>query len=465
LTGTALGAATIETSVFHCVRCAKVALGIRREGWVCASCGAGYPVIGEVPWLFRDPQDALIGWRARHALHSDHLTQQASEINAELTAATGAPRSAKVARRLEHSRDAYQDQVQRLDRLLAPLGRIAGGVRREALEALGTILPTEQGLTNYYVNVHRDWCWGDDENAAAFSELRAVSGATAALGKTLVLGAGAGRLAYDLAQSGVSESLVVTDFNPLLVFVGRDMFAGRSIELWEFPIAPRQPDDVAVLRALRAPAPVTTPTTWVVADALDAPFAPGAFDTVITPWFIDIVGEPLATLASRINAWLTPSGRWLNSGSLAFNLPQHAERRNLHECLEVAEEAGFEIEQAREASIPYMRSPASRHARLETIASWSARKHRPVAAPPVRQQPEWLADARKPVPRTQALELEQVTSRIHAFLLALVNGERSVADMAQMVAEQRLLPPDDAEAAVRQFLRRSFERAAQRRSF
>jgi hypothetical protein len=453
------------TSAFHCVRCSRTALDVRREGWVCASCGAGYPVIGDVPWLFRDPQDALMGWRARHALHADQLTQQASEIDAELTTSANTPMSAQVVRRLEHARDAYRDQVRRLDRLLAPIGRIAGSLRRESLEALGTILPTEQGLTNYYVNVHRDWCWGDDENAAALGELRAVAGTAATLGKTLVLGAGAGRLAYDLAQTGACESLVVTDFNPLLVFVGRDMFAGRSIELWEFPIAPRQPEDVAVLRTLRAPAPVTTPTAWVVADALDAPFAPGAYDTVVTPWFIDIIGEPLAMLAGRVSAWLTPAGRWLNSGSLAFNLPQHSERRDLRECLEVAEEAGFQIEQAREATIPYMRSPASRHSRLETIASWAARKQRSVPPPAPRQQPEWLVDSRKPVPRTQALELEQVTSRIHAFMLALVNGERSVADMARMVAEQRLLPPNDAEAAVRQFLRRSFERAAQRRSF
>jgi hypothetical protein len=49
--------------------------------------------------------------------------------------------------------------------------------------------------------------------------------------------------------------------------------------------------------------------------------------------------------------------------------------------------------------------------------------------------------------------------------LALVNGERSVADMARMVVEQRLLPAADAQAAVVQFLRREFERAEHRTDF
>jgi hypothetical protein len=61
------------------------------------------------------------------------------------------------------------------------------------------------------------------------------------------------------------------------------------------------------------------------------------------------------------------------------------------------------------------------------------------------------------VPRTKAFEMQAISSRVHAFMLALINGERSIRDMARVLAEQRLLPPQESEAAVRAFLARLHE--------
>ena len=73
----------------------------------------------------------------------------------------------------------------------------------------------------------------------------------------------------------------------------------------------------------------------MAADALQPPFADGAFDTVVTPWFIDIIGEPFARVAARINLLLKPGGRWINFGSLAFSRAAHAERVSLEEVVEL----------------------------------------------------------------------------------------------------------------------------------
>src|SRR6185503_18769297 len=134
---------------------------------------------------------------------------------------------------------------------------------------------------------------------------------------------------------------VATDFNPLLLAVAQAMFAGRELSLYEFPIAPRRLEDHAVLRRLTSPGPARAGLELVAADALQAPFADGAFDTVITHWFIDIVGEPFARIAARINLALRPGGRWINSGSLAFSRAAHAERIGLDEALEAIPQAGF----------------------------------------------------------------------------------------------------------------------------
>ena len=423
---------------------------------MCGSCSSGYPVIGDVPWLFPDPRQALAEWRGRLGLLTQHLASEAAAMRAALADSSLGP---ATRRRLEHVARANEDQVERLRLLLAPLGLDQASISEATHRGLGTRLPTEQGLTNYYVNLHRDWCWGDEENRAAVNELRALLGGTLdGLGRVLVQGAGAGRLAYDLRAASDATLVVATDFNPLLLFAARELFAGRPVELYEFPIAPRTIEDHAVLRRLAAPAPAKPELELVAADALHPPFADEAFDTVVTPWFVDIIGEPFTRVAARVNLALKPGGRWINFGSLAFSRAAPAEKLSLEEVAAHIPKAGFGGFQAREASIPYMRSPASRHARVETTISWVANKVGPPAeAPRARVLPDWLLQPDKPVPRTPAFEMQAISSRVHAFLLALINGERSMRDMARVLVEQRLMSAQEAEAQVRIFLARLHE--------
>lgn len=442
------------SSVLACPRCGRGPVNLERAGWICNACSSGFPAIGEIPWLFADPRQALAEWRGRLGFLTQHLGSEAAAMRAAAQNAGAATRG-----RLEHVAAAHEDQIERLRTLLAPLGLDQASIAETTHQGLGTRLPTEQGLTNYYVNLHRDWAWGDEENALALAELRAVLGGEfSGFGRTLVHGVGAGRLAYDLHAASDAPLTVATDFNPLLLFVAREIFAGRSVELYEFPIAPRRIEDHAVLRRLAAPAPARAGLELVAADALQPPFADGAFDTVVTPWFIDIIGEPFARVAARINLALKPGGRWINTGSLAFSRAAHADRIGLEEVLELLPRAGFAGVEVRETSLPYMRSPASRHSRIENTVTWVARKTGPPAEMPrARVLPEWLLNADKPVPRTRAFEIQAISSRVHAFLLALINGERTMRDMARVLVEQRLMSAQEADAAVRTFLARLHE--------
>ncbi|HEX6397834.1 MAG TPA: methyltransferase domain-containing protein, partial [Steroidobacteraceae bacterium] len=362
-------------------------------------------------------------------------------------------------RRLEQVAAAYEDQVRLLADLLAPLGLEQSAMNEATHRGVGTKLPMEQGLTNYYVNVHRDWSWGAAENAAGVAEIAVVlGGELRGLGHTLVQGAGAGRVAFDLHQAGDAPLTVATDFNPLLLFVAREMFGGRSLELYEFPIAPRNLEDHAPLRRLASPAAARAGLELVAADALHAPFADGVFDTVVTPWFVDIMGEPFARVAARVNVLLKPGGRWINTGSMAFSRAAHADRIGLEEALEMLPAAGFGDASVRENTLPYMRSPASRHSRLENVVTWVARKSASTAdVPRARVLPDWLLHTDRPVPRTRAFEMRAISSRVHAFLLAMINGERSARDMARMLVDQRLMTADEAESQVILFLTRLHE--------
>src|SRR5690606_2131983 len=131
----------------------------------------------------------------------------------------------------------------------------------------------------------------------------------------------------------------------------------------EFPISPRTIEDHARLRRLATPAPAERPPSLVLGDVLRPPFERGSLDAVLTPWLVDILPEDFPVLANRINEILKPGGRWVVFGSLAFAPPEHAGRYSPEECLAILRDAGFGEAGIAEHEIPYMCSPASRHAR------------------------------------------------------------------------------------------------------
>ena len=441
-------------AVLHCPRCMRAGLSLQRAGWICVGCNAGYPVLGEVPWLFAEPQSMLAQWRARLQFLVMSIEREVRTLRAELAGALG--ESAR--QRLELLAVAHEDHARRLTQLLLPLNLASTHSVYETHLALRTRLPSEQGLTNYYVNLHRDWAWGAAENDASVALIRSVAQHHHSWGGTLVLGAGSGRLAYDLHMQCAPRLTVAVDFNPLLLFVARDVTRGAPVELYEFPIAPRRLADHAILRTLSAPQPVRPGFHIVAADVLRAPFAPEAFDTVVTPWLIDIVSEDFARLAARVNALLRPGGCWVNFGSLAFTQGERALRLSFEETLDVVSRAGFAQPAIEEQSIPYMCSPASRHARKETVVAWCARKEGPAQALAAEGTlPEWLVLSDRPVPQLEYFRVQAVATRIHAYLTALIDGRRSIRDMARMLVEQRLMSAEDAEPAVRRFLIRMSE--------
>lgn len=434
-----------------------------RTGMLCVRCGSGYPVIGGVPWLFREPQVSLAEWRARFALQLAEYESAARECSAGL-AAGGKPASTRA--RLERLAFAYVDQAAKLRQLLAPWRFEEGDAPgRETLQALRTQLPASQGLSSYYVNVHRDYAWGEAENAATLELLQSVLGAPLRDARIAVLGSGAGRLAYDLHRAQLPALTLALDINPLLLAIARAMYAGERVELYEFPIAPRALADQAVLRTLAAPAAADERLKLVAGDIRCPPLEPLAFDAVVTPWLIDIVDEPLPRLAARINSLLREGGRWLNLGSVAFASARRDEQYSQEEVKEIVVAAGFTMANESEREIPYMRSPASRHGRWESTVAWSAVKQAAVTLPAEPSLPDWLVDTDRPVRIGDALQSQILSTRIHAAVLALIDGQRSLADIARLLVDQRLMRAEDALPAVRGMLARMVEEHARRSNY
>ena len=188
-----MSAATPLSALLACPRCDR-ALESSGEGWACAGCHVTFPEIGTLPWLFAEPNASLDEWRGRLHFALQRLGRERQQRDQAL--GEEGLRSATRAR-LEALARATTDHAERLRALLAPLELGQRASTYETYLALRTRLPPDQGLTTYYANVHRDWCWGDAENDASVEILLAALGSHAPR-NVAVLGAGAGRLAYDL---------------------------------------------------------------------------------------------------------------------------------------------------------------------------------------------------------------------------------------------------------------------------
>ena len=437
------------TALLQCPRCHRGPLRAAAAGHACTGCGAAFPLLDGIPWLFADPGLALGEWRNRLTLYLEDFAAAARAADADLALES----RASTRDRLQRLLAAYREQQQLVAELLEPLALASAPLAQATQLGFATRMPLTQDLHSYYANLHRDWVWGEEENRGSYQLVtEALGGART---RVLVLGAGACRLAYDLHQASGQPLTVALDLNPLLLLAARRLLRGERVALYEFPLAPRGLAEVAIRRELGAPAPARPGLELVFADAWRAPFAAQSFDAVLTPWLVDIVDLDFESIALHINRLLAPGGRWVNFGSLAFPWRRPALRLSREEVAETVAASGFAVRETREARLPYMRSPASRHGRIEDVVVMAADKLRRAPREPSEvAEPTWLRDCSLPIPCSPELMLAADASRIQAVLLALIDGQRSVDELARIVSEQGLLPASQARSAVQGLLAR-----------
>lgn len=413
----------------------------------CSGCKTKFPDLNGVPWLFAAPEAVWLDWRDRVQFQFEKMAAEVAlleqaKLQAEGPSALG--RIKLLSEGLRHNANVLVD-------LMKPL--LTTKKTMTVHEASRSQLGLTQELMGYYSNLHRDWCWGDAEFDAQDRQIQKVAGTVKAWGKTLVLGAGAGRFANDFAQS--AEVVVALDINPLLVAFGARMSTGKSLDYYEFPIAPKNSSEVAKRQSCKAKNPAGERLVWLLADGLNPPFKDGAFDTVVTPWFIDIIPEEPSHLAAKINRLLKPGGHWLNFGPCSFLGFPWARQFPANEVLEIAEKSGFTVKGQGQEQIPYLNSPVGGQKREETVLTFLAEKSKEAAqAAPFRQFPEWLENLAQPIPLGTKFEHYQKIIQIQSEVLGEIDGKSSVRDIAKKFAPKYNLSEDDAASAVLKLLRR-----------
>ncbi len=400
-----------------------------------------YPLIGGVPFFYPEPEYAIADWRNRWRLERQNLNRNAARAKQAAAAAAGPTRI-----RLQRMATGYEQQRQAVEAIIQPMLGDDRGAARETLLALQTRLPSHHAPSSYATNIVRDWGWGDGETTSALALLEALLPPGEPI---LQLGSGAGRLAFEL---GKSRAVVALDSNPMLVLLAHQLSSGQSRSFMEFPVAPVRPDDVCVRHALRATGE-SSHVRHLVGDAMHPPIQRATCPVVLTHWLIDVLDQPFPVFANLINALLRPGGVWVNQGSLAFDHAQPEQNLLRDEVGPALEAAGFAIEVMREDELPYLHSPHSRQRRHELVVTWCARKIRDSNKPDtITRLPKWLADNQTAIPLLPAFATQAATVRIHAWIMSMIDGQRSLADIAMELEHQGLMPRSEAETAIRGFL-------------
>jgi hypothetical protein len=310
-----------------------------------------------------------------------------------------------------------------------------------------------------YETVFRDWAWGHAESERALSlverlvraasqDADASANGDLGLGKLAVFGAGACRLAADVQRTLCPTATYALDYNPLPLFLAERVLRGIVVEAYEYPTGPRGLANTAVLQRLQSPAPAPSGLVLALADARRPPFAEGSLDSVLTPWFIDVVAADLPETIATIGQVLRPGGLWLNQGPLRFS-GSASRRYSIEEVHELVRAGGFELIAELSCDEPYFDSPHAGARRLETVYGFAARKIRAVPARPLpaHAEPVWAVDVTQPIPALPELGALQERLVFSAGALSLIDGARSITDLAEAlggelgVDPQRLIEP------------------------
>src|SRR5205814_945401 len=83
---------------------------------------------------------------------------------------------------------------------------------------------------------------------------------------------------------------------------------------------------------------------FLLANGLEPPVASETFDTVVTPWFIDLIRSDLRNFMSEVYRLLKPNGRWISLGPLRYRPEIPITRRfTREEVFDLATRAGFRV--------------------------------------------------------------------------------------------------------------------------
>lgn len=425
---------------------ADVNAGLRLEKQECGHCGQTFFDLAGMPCWFNVGQGQLRLWQSLYG-----LALEQAERNFQQSQQEPLPHDM-----LDSSRERIAAMHQANEKIIASLKILMSEAGLEPTIDPEFAKYDPARMLQYFELLLRDWAWDgaiaadESENTVELARVRAACEAAGQpLGHTLVLGAGAGRLSWDIHRLLNPESTIALDTNPVLITAAHRLVVQQK----EWQLTELQPNPQAGLEPMRhwtLRAPVVDQNVhekWfaMAANAWSPPFKANVFDTVVTPWFIDVNGKDARVLIAKVQRLLKPGGLWLNTGPLLYGSDIPPSRRYSHsEICELMTLAGFEVRYQNFEVSPYLNTPLSAQARNEQVWTFAAAAPALDWVPPPSHPPAWVVLPHLPIPLFDAALPDEPVLR---HLLALVDGQQSINQIAGQIA-QNLGPDKDPVALV-----------------
>lgn len=419
----------------------------------CDGCNSQFFSLGEIPCLFTTGIQQKNLWQHQMAM----MEAQGNEALEHLTyIQQGYDVSALTRSRLETAHTAMSESLNVI------LGQLKdAGLNSQSDEKFEQM--TVDNPTEYYHHILRDWAWDNEPNKhyethVNDANLERVLNIWPAPNpqKLLFLGAGAGRLSWDLHKALNPEFTIASDINPFLLTSAQSLIKRRkAITLPELYTYPQIGFPYSKSWVMQPPEDSQQQyKNWFAlgSDVWNMPLKEGCVDTIVTSWLLDVTGGDVKDLISVLSYLLEPGGLWVNTGPLLYSSQLNFDKKySAEEILDFADMAGFEIEQQSVEEVAHMASPLNARYHHEQIFSFSARKRtQEKLAPKIGRTDEWLTPPwlvmhHQPVPN---IEFQcEIGHEFIKSVLDLVDGEKSIYLISQML--QPTLPEGvDAKEAV-----------------
>lgn len=409
--------------------------------------------VAEIPWLFRYPNQALHEWRIKIKSVVDHYTNRSAQAKNELRKVE-LLKSTTV--RLNILADAYQKSANEFSEILNKL-HFKNMQSSNALPFENVFFektPRQQTVMAYHDTFFRDWVWGENEISKQAEHLLPL---LKDVHKILVLGAGACGLPLHLHRALSPQLTLAVDINPVLFLQVASLLSGEKIRTIEYPAIARDLKSVAIEHEILN-SRLEPNFKLLFADAQNFETEQGSFDTVLTPWFIDIVPRPFQELVRHINQHLGLGGRWVNIGQMAFSKNELTEVLTSNEIRETLENHGFKILKFEMVELPYLHSPYSTMKRIDQILIFAVEKIKN-AKKPARYEylPSWLRDLNEPIPQLSEIQNLRTKTDIFNHALRLIDGQKSFEQFATQFAQNNNLDINSTKEALHMFLVNIYE--------
>lgn len=437
-------------SYLQCPKCGCESLSENAISFKCSQCHQSYPQLEfgnfTIPFIFEDVSAAIHAWCARINGFKKTVEKDIADISNQSKDKHIGKLTRERLKLLLKLKKQYKKQI--TDHL-----KCFEQYAAEQYVYSGNKVAKNQGVDSYINNIFRDWCWNNNENEELLASITDVVKSDYDAGLTLTLGAGASRFSYDFHQRYNSKHSVLLDINPVLLGCAAKIINGETVTLNEFPLAPMRMQDFAVEQQCKVDGKNQHEFSFLLSDALNAPLAEKSFDTLLTPWVIDIIPMDFREFIPQVNRLLKLGGIWVNTGSLAFLHSKQQWNYSQEEVVDLLKKYGFDDIQVKRSKINYLNSPHSAHGRIENVFSFSAKKK--FDSHPVRKfnyLPDWINNHNVSIPTQAELLASSSTHLLQAQVLSAIDGERSIVKIAELLAKQYDMSEDSAIAAVRQIL-------------